>query len=123
MLDCGCLKQQNCSYAACLQMCGGAADVQGGAADVQGGADVWWCCCYLQFSLGLPLVNAELSERLLQRLSLRPVELSLLLQDFSHLLVVLQPDTCTHTHTHTINTGHREMITGHQRLIQWPQTS
>lgn len=70
-----------------LQMCSDAADVQR--------------CCYLQFGLGLPLVNTELRERLLQRLSLRPVELSLLLQDFRHLLIVLQPDT----RTHTINTG------------------
>lgn len=55
--------------------------------------------CYLQFGLGLSLVNTELSERLLQRLSLRPVELSLLLQDFSHLLIVLQPE---HTRTQSI---------------------
>lgn len=50
---------------------------------------------HLQFGLGLPLVHAELGQRLLQRVSLSPVELSLLLQDFGHLLVVLQPDTRT----------------------------
>lgn len=62
---------------------------------------------HLQLGLGLPLVHAELGQRLLQRLSLSPVELSLLLQDFGHLLVVLQPDT------HTIDTGHGEKITPH----------
>lgn len=74
-----------CRCAVTLQMRGHAAGVQ-------------WCR-YLQFGLGLSLVNTELSEWLLQRLSLSPVELSLLLQDFSHLLIVLQPDTRARTHT------------------------
>lgn len=94
-------------FAVTLQMRSGAADAQRCcrcAAALQ-------MCCYLQFGLGLSLVNTELSERLLQRLSLRPVELSLLLQDFSHVLIVLQPDT------HIISTGHRKMISRHQRLV------
>lgn len=47
---------------------------------------------YLELGLGLLLVRSELRERLLQRAGLRRVVLPLLLQDFSPLLVLPEPE-------------------------------
>lgn len=78
-------------------------------------AAVFWGCwvmlCYLELRFGLLLVHRELREWLLQRAGLGRVILPLLLQDFSPLLVVFEPEGKTQSNRE------REIKEFHQFLV------
>lgn len=71
----------------------------------------WVMLCYLELRFGLLLVHRELREWLLQRAGLGRVILPLLLQDFSPLLVVFEPEGKTQSNRE------REIKEFHQFLV------